>query len=55
MQIEFTNEEVSLVLDGLAQLPLARTYNLFQRVLAAAQTPVAPPPVMTPIQEIDND
>lgn len=30
---ELSNEEATLVLDALSQLPLARSYNLFNRLL----------------------
>ncbi len=45
MAVELTKDECALILDGLAQLPLAKAYNTFQKVLehyrameAAAQT-----------------
>jgi hypothetical protein len=33
MAIELTKDECALILDGLAQLPLAKAYNTFQKVL----------------------
>lgn len=32
--MQLNKDEISIVLDGLAALPLARSYNLFQKVLA---------------------
>lgn len=31
--MELTKEEMAIVLDGLASLPLARSYNVFQKCL----------------------
>lgn len=31
--MQLTKEEMAIVLDGLAALPLARSYNVFQKVL----------------------
>ena len=35
--IEFNDQEVATVLDGLAGLPLSRAYALFQRVLGLVE------------------
>ena len=32
MNVELTKDELALVCDGLASLPLARSYNLFTRL-----------------------
>jgi hypothetical protein len=37
MNIELTKDEVALILDGLSQLPLAKAYNTFQKVLSHYQ------------------
>jgi hypothetical protein len=42
MNITLTKDEVALVLDALAALPLQRSYNLFQRLLAQVQAPSGP-------------
>lgn len=48
MNIELTKDEAALVLDGLAQLPLGRSFNLFNRLLAELQKPDVP---VTPIED----
>ena len=47
MNIEVNKDELALILDALAAMPLARTYNLFNRLIQIAN----PPPVMTPIPD----
>jgi hypothetical protein len=42
MNITLTKDEVALVLDALAQLPLARSYNLFNRLAQQLQEPSGP-------------
>jgi hypothetical protein len=37
IQLELTHEETALILDALATLPLARSYNLFNAILAKQQ------------------
>jgi hypothetical protein len=37
MKVELSNEEIPIILDGLANLPLSRAYNLFSRILLQAQ------------------
>ena len=32
--MQLNKEEMAIILDGLAALPLARSYNVFQKVLA---------------------
>jgi hypothetical protein len=46
---DLTKEEAALVLDGLAALPLARSYNLFNKLAQQAQAQgQAMPQVTTP-------
>ena len=42
MKIETTPEELALILDGLATLPLARSYNLFTRLMGEYKESQAP-------------
>jgi len=42
MKVALSKEELSLLLDALAQLPLAKSYNLFQRLLGELQAPSGP-------------
>jgi hypothetical protein len=37
--MEFTKDELATLLDGLAALPLARSYNLFNKLLAEHNRP----------------
>jgi hypothetical protein len=54
MNVELSSEELVLVLDGLAALPLSRSYNLFNKMYALTQKPaesipVPPTPEDTPL------
>jgi hypothetical protein len=49
MNFELNKDEVAILLDGLAQLPLARAYNLFQRLLPLAQAAAQPQPQPDPV------
>ena len=42
MKIETTPEELALILDGLSQIPLARSFNLFTRLMRIYQESQAP-------------
>lgn len=43
MKVELSKEELGLLLDALAQLPLAKSYTLFQRLLGVMQAPPEEP------------
>lgn len=42
VQLQVSKEELALILDGLSTLPLARSYNLFNK-LVGLMSPPAPP------------
>jgi hypothetical protein len=37
VKIEISAEELSIIMDGLAQLPLAKSYNLFGKLMLLYQ------------------
>ena len=37
MNIKLSKEEIALILDALSQLPLAKSYNLFMKLLPHVQ------------------
>lgn len=49
MQVELSKEELAIVLDGLAALPLARTYNLFNRLLPYLNAEIPQAATVTPL------
>jgi hypothetical protein len=52
MQIELTKDELTIVLDGLAALPLAKSYTVFNKLAAIFRSDGQP---IFPQQPIDNE
>lgn len=50
MQIEVNKDELAVILDGLAALPLARSFNVFNKLLAVINQPAPPQPQDPPLQ-----
>lgn len=44
MNIKLSKEEIALILDALSQLPLAKSYNLFMKLLPHVQPQPEPAP-----------
>jgi hypothetical protein len=44
MNVELTKDELALLCDGLAALPLVRSYNLFNKLAQLVNQPEAPSP-----------
>lgn len=51
MILEVTDEEAAMILDGLAALPLGRSYNTFNRIYKLVQDAKIPKPPPLPPQE----
>lgn len=49
--IDLSDEELTAILDALAAQPLAKVYNLFNKLLAEAQRRKQPPPQPAPIED----
>lgn len=47
---ELNKDEQALLLDALAALPLARSYNLFNKLIQAFNSPPTPP--AQPVQDL---
>ena len=44
--VQLDDNELSIILDALAGMPLARAYNLFNKMHAVFNAPQMPPPQM---------
>jgi hypothetical protein len=56
MLVDLTKDELTIVLDGLAALPLAKSYNVFNKLvnIFKEQPEFPPPPIGNEVHHASN-